>query len=37
VNSKPVVALECVSDDVQVAYDYFAARISGGGERFLER
>ena len=36
-NSKPVVALECVSDDVQVAYDYFALRFSGGGERFLER
>ncbi len=36
-NSKPVVALAHVSEDVQIAYDYFAARLSGGGDKFLER
>jgi hypothetical protein len=35
--SKPVVALEPVREDVQLAYDYFAARLSGGGDKFLER
>ena len=35
--SKPVVALEQVGEDVQLAYDYFAARLSGGGEKFLKR
>lgn len=36
-NSKPVVALAAVSDDVQLAYDYFADRRTGGGDRFLRR
>lgn len=36
-NSKPVVALAAVSDDVQLAYDYFADRRTGGGDRFLKR
>ena len=36
-NSKPVVALPAVSEDVQLAYDYFGARLKGGGERFLAR
>ena len=35
--SKPVVALQVVSEDLQLAYDYFAARLTGGGERFLKR
>lgn len=35
--SKPVVALEQVSEDVQLAYDYFATRLLGGGDKFLER
>lgn len=35
--SKPVVALEQVAEDVQLAYDYFDARLRGGGEKFLER
>lgn len=35
--NKPVVALEQVSEDVQLAYDYFAARLIGGGDKFLER
>ncbi len=35
--SKPVVALAAVADDVQLAYDYFEDRVSGGGERFFER
>ena len=35
--SKPVVALGPVSEEVQLAYDYFAARLRGGGDRFLER
>ena len=34
---KPVVALADVSEDVQLAYDYFAACLRGGGDRFLER
>ncbi len=34
---KPVVALEPVSEDVQLAYDYFAARLIGGGDKFLAR
>ena len=33
----PVVALAVVKDDVQAAYDYFESRLSGAGERFLER
>lgn len=36
-NSKPVVALAQVSEDVQLAYDYFAVRLSAGGDKFLER
>ncbi len=36
-NSKPVVALAQVSEDVQLAYDYFAARLLAGGDKFLER
>ena len=35
--SKPVVALEQVSEDVQLAYDYFADRLFDGGDKFLER
>ena len=35
--SLPVVALDFVRDDVQLAYDYFAEGIAGGGDRFLER
>lgn len=35
--SKPVVALGPVSEDVQLAYDYFDARLRGGGDRFLQR
>lgn len=34
--SKPVVALALVSEDVQLAYNYFSAR-SGGGDKFLAR
>jgi len=37
VNSKPVVALAQVCEDMQIAYDYFAARLFAGGEKFLER
>jgi len=37
VNAKPVVALQDVSGDVQLAYDYFEDRIPGAGERFLNR
>jgi hypothetical protein len=36
VNSRPVVALALVSEDIQLAYDYFSARL-GGGDKFLER
>ena len=36
-NGKPVVALAMVSADVQHAYDYFAARLQGGGDKFLQR
>ena len=36
-NSKPVVALAFVSEDIQIAYDYFDARLNSGGEKFLER
>lgn len=32
-----MVALEVVGDDVQAAYDYFADRLTSGGDRFLER
>ena len=35
--SQPVVALDVVREDVQTAYDYFAARGPGGGDKFLER
>lgn len=35
--SLPVVALDVVQEDVQAAYDYFEERLSGAGERFLER
>lgn len=34
---KPVVALAIVSRDVQKAYDYFAASLQDGGNRFLDR
>ncbi|MBI5766987.1 MAG: hypothetical protein HZA93_04280 [Verrucomicrobia bacterium] len=34
--SKPVVALQVVSEDVQSACDYFDARRNGGGDRFLQ-
>jgi hypothetical protein len=37
VNRKPVVALAQVSEDVQLAYDYFAARLHAGGDKFLQR
>lgn len=33
----PVVALAPVQVDVQLAYDYFAQRLSGAGDAFLER
>ncbi len=36
-NSKPVVALAQVSEDVQLAHDYFAARLDAGGDKFLKR
>ena len=36
-NSRPVVALDAVREDVQAAYDYFAARGAGVGDKFLER
>lgn len=36
-NGKPVVALEPVREEVQLAYDYFASRLGGGGEGFLQR
>ncbi len=35
--SKLVVALTVVCDDVQLAYDYFADRSTGGGDRVLKR
>jgi plasmid stabilization system protein ParE len=35
--SVPVVALEPVRDDVQIAYDYFEERLPGEGDRFLRR
>ncbi|MDO8539971.1 MAG: hypothetical protein Q7S40_05970 [Opitutaceae bacterium] len=35
--SVPVVALEPVGDDVQLAYDYFEERLMGGGDAFLSR
>ncbi len=35
--SKPVVALADVSEDVQLAYEYFEARLRDGGDGFLER
>ena len=35
--SQAVVALAPVGADVQAAYDYFEARVSGAGERFLTR
>ena len=35
--SLPVVALDAVREDVQAAYDYFAARGTGVGDTFLER
>jgi plasmid stabilization system protein ParE len=37
VNRVPVVALAAVSEDVQAAYDYFEARWTGAGDRFLDR
>jgi len=37
VTGKPVVALQLVSEDLQFAYDYFSARLHGGGDRFLDR
>jgi plasmid stabilization system protein ParE len=33
----PVVALEVVGEDMQLACDYFAARVPGLDERFVER
>jgi len=35
VNSKPVVALDVVSEDIQLVYDYFEGRLFGAGERFF--
>ena len=35
--SLPAVALDAVREDIQAAYDYFEARVSGAGERFLDR
>jgi hypothetical protein len=37
VNVKPVVALAWVSDDVQLAFDYFQTRVGASGEKFLSR
>jgi hypothetical protein len=37
VKSQPVVALDAVREEVQTAYDYFAVRSSGAGDKFLER
>jgi plasmid stabilization system protein ParE len=36
VKKGPAVALDAVRDDVQLAYDYFAVRGPGVGDRFLE-
>lgn len=36
-SGKPVIALDVVRDDVQLAYDYFEERVGGSGERFLTR
>lgn len=35
--SLPVVALDAVQEDVQTAYDYFAARGARAGDTFLNR
>lgn len=35
--SLPAVALDAVREDIQAAYDYFEVRVSGAGERFLDR
>ena len=35
--SKPVIALAFVSDEVQLAYDYCAARLKDGGEKSLKQ
>jgi hypothetical protein len=37
VNSRPVVALADVREDVQVACDYFETRVGATGEGFLRR
>jgi plasmid stabilization system protein ParE len=37
VNSKPVVALATVRDDVQLAFDYFQTRVGASGDKFLDR
>lgn len=34
--SQPIVALDAVREDVQTAYDYFAERSAGAGEKFLD-
>lgn len=35
-NGRPVVALDAVREDVQTAYDYFALRGAGAGDRVLK-